>query len=389
MRIRDTAVVLTNPGRNFVLVKLETADGLVGWGDASLNGREKSVEAALEHHILPDLQGRDGAGIEDIWQHFFRGTYWRGGPVLNSALAGVDMALWDLKGKAAGMPVYELLGGPTREYAAVYTHCGATSVENILENCRREQDRGITHHRVNRHASPDERNEFTNVDAYLDLQVVVDAVHEIRSELPDAELLVDIHSRADPVEAADIARQLESAGIFFLEDPIRPENPDALNLIRQHATTPLAMGELYTNPWEMAPLIERELIDFVRVDLAHVGGITAAKKLAALAEHHYTRTAFHGPPDLSPVGLAATVHVDYSIPNFGIQEYFDHKALYGAPISAVFDGGVKFETEVGGLILSDEPGLGITVDESEARSFEYDRDHLPTPRNPDGSVQDW
>jgi mannonate dehydratase len=381
MEITDAEVLLTCPGRNYVVVKIETADGLTGWGDATLNGREKAVEAALEHHILPELVGRDAGRVEDIWQMLFRQTYWRGGPVLNSALSGVDMALWDLKGKQAGLPVYELLGGRTREYATVYAHCGASTAAEIVENCHAAAERGIDHYRVNFQPADDE---------YLSLRDVVSTVETVRDELgPAPELLVDIHGRADPIEAADIARRLENANLFFLEDPIRPENPESFDLIRRHSTTPLAMGELFTNPWEMVPLVENHRVDFIRTDLAHVGGITAGRKLAAVGEHHYVETAFHGPSDLSPIGQAATVHLDVSIPNFGVQELTEHERVYGDAITDVFRGGAVFRDDVGALDVPDEPGLGITVDEAAAREYTYEQNHLPKPRNPDGSVQDW
>jgi mannonate dehydratase len=381
MRITETDVFVTRPGRNYVTVRIETADGLVGWGDATLNGREKAVEAALEHHVLPELQGREASRVEDVWQMLFRQTYWRGGPVLNSALSGIDMALWDIKGKRAGLPVYELLGGRTREYASVYRHCGAPTVDEIVDNCRAALDRGIDHLRVNYHPQTDQ---------YLDLRRVVESTRQVREALgPDPELIIDIHGRADPIEAARVAADLEPARLFFLEDAVRPENPDAFETIRSHAAVPLAMGELFTNPWEMLPLVERELVDYIRTDLAHVGGITPARKLAAVGEHHYVRTAFHGPPDLSPIGFAATVHVDLAIPNFGIQEMTEYETIYGEPIAEVFSGGPSFIEGTGGVDVPDDPGLGIEVDEDAARGYEYERSHLPKPRNPDGSVQDW
>jgi mannonate dehydratase len=381
MEIADADVLVTCPGRNYVVVKVETADGLVGWGDATLNGREQAVAAALEHHILPELVGREAGRIEDVWQMLFRQTYWRGGPVLNSALSGVDMALWDLKGKRADLPVYELLGGRTREYATVYTHCGAPTADEIVENCHAAAERGIDHYRVN--VQPKE-------DEYMSLDAIVDGVQAVRAELgPEPELLVDIHGRADPIEAADVARRLESANLFFLEDPVRPEYPDAFDLLRRHATTPLAMGELFTDPWKMVELIENDRVDFIRTDLAHVGGITAGRKLAAVGEHHYARTAFHGPPDLSPVGQAATVHLDVAVPNFGVQELTDYERRYSEAVTDVFEGGAVFREDVGGLDVPDDPGLGIDVDEAAAREYEYERSHLPKPRNEDGSVQDW
>ena len=381
MQIVNSEVILARPGRNYVTVMIETADGTVGWGDATLNGRERAVEAALEHHILPELDGRDATRVEDAWQSLFRHTYWRGGPVLNSALAGVDMALWDIKGKAAGAPVYELLGGRTRDYAAVYQHCGASSVEDIVANVETAQARGIGHFRVNLRAERDQ---------YLDTRGVIDGVKGVRAAVgPDPELLIDIHGRADPIQAARIAKQLEDTRLFFLEDPIRPELPEAFRHLRSQSTTPLAMGELFTDPWAMRPLIEENLVDFIRVDLAHVGGITAADKLAAIGEHHYVRTAFHGPGDLSPIGYAATVHVDLSVPNFGIQELTEHERAYGEPITEVFEGGHDFREGDGGVDVPDAPGLGIEFDAEAARSYPYERQHLPAPRNPDGSVQDW
>jgi mannonate dehydratase len=382
MEITDAEAVLTCPGRNYVVVRIEAADGTVGWGDATLNGRERAVEAALEHHILPEIEGREADRVEDIWQLLFRNTYWRGGPVLNTALSGVDMALWDIKGKRAGVPVYDLLGGRTREYANVYQHCGADSVAAIVANAERAADRGIDHYRVNLRGASDE---------YLNERRIVNGVLDVREELgPGAELLIDVHGRADPVEAARIAKDLEPANLFFLEDPIRPENPDSFEYLRSQSTTPLAMGELFTNPWEMLPLVENKLVDFIRVDLGHVGGITAGKKLATIGEHHYVRTAFHGPGDLSPVGQAATVHVDVSVPNFGIQELCEHETNHGE-IADVFEGGAFFTEGEGGLNVPDEPGLGIEVDIDAAREYaeEYERSHLPRPRNPDGSVQDW
>jgi len=381
MEIARGDALLYGPGRNYVTVRLETADGLVGWGDATLNGRERAVEVALDDHVLPELEGRDANRIEDVWQSLFRQTYWRGGPVLNSALSGVDMALWDLKGKRYGAPVYELLGGRTREYAAVYDHCGGASTEAVIENAREALDRNVAHLRINL---------STERGRYLDVDAVADHALAVREALgSEPELLIDVHGRASPIEAADLARRLEPADLFFLEDPIRPENPDGFETIREHSTTPLAMGELFTDPWEMLPLVERDLVDFVRVDLAHVGGITAARKLASVAEHHYVETAFHGPGDLSPVGQAATVHLDVSLANFGVQELTEHQASYGAPVAEAFSGGASFDESVGGLDVPDDPGLGIEVDVDALADYDYERSHLPSPRDADGSVQDW
>ncbi|WP_248515099.1 enolase C-terminal domain-like protein [Salinarchaeum laminariae] len=381
MEIQNADAVLTNPGRNYVIVRLETADGLVGWGDATLNGREKAVEAALAEHVFPELDGRDAHRIEDVWQSLYRGTYWRGGPVLQSALSGVDMALWDLKGKAAGLPVYDLLGGRTREYATVYDHCGDDSVDAIVANAEIALDRGIDHFRV---------NVGDPMGDYLDLDGVVEGVLEVRDRLgPDPELIVDVHSRASPRIARQIAQGLEPAELYFLEDPLAPEHDAEYEALRSATTTPIAYGELSADPFSLQPLVEDGQLDFLRVDLAHVGGITAARKLATVAEGNGVETAFHGPPDLSPIGQAATVHLDLALPNFGVQELTDYEERYGDAVGEVFHGGASFDPDLGGLVVPDEPGLGIDVDLDAAESREYERSHLPKRRAEDGSVADW
>lgn len=279
------------------------------------------------------------------------------------------------------MPVYDLLGGRTRDYASVYQYCGAPTPEEIVANVEDGQRRGIDHFRVN--LRPDRVN-------YLDLTEAIEGITTVREHLgPGPELIVDVHGRATPIEAARIARGLAPVNLFFLEDSVRPEYPGVFEFLRGQSATPIALGELFTNPWEMVPLVENDLVDLIRVDLAHIGGITPARKLAAVGEHHYVRTAFHGPSDLSPVGHAATVHLDLALANFGIQELSEHEARYSDPIGDVFHGGPFFVEGSGGLDVSDEPGLGIEVNEDTARQYEYNWDHLPAPRNPDGSVADW
>ena len=396
MRITDTDVFITSPGTNYVLVKLTTADGLVGWGDASLGRRSKAVEAALRHHVLPELDGRDAARIEDAWQSLFRHTYWRGGPVLNSALSGVDMALWDLKGKAADMPVYELLGGRTREYASVYQHCSAESPEAVVANCESALSNGFDHLRFR----------INNVDAEsqeVDVPTVVEGMTYVRENLPpEAKLVVDFHGRPNLAEATQLVKAVEPLNLFFVEDPIRPERLEAVERLRSQSTTPLGIGELYVNPWEILPLVENDLVDFVRVDLAHVGGITAAEKIAIVAEHHYVRTAFHGPTGISPIAFAASVHLDLSLPNFGVQELPGYvpdpeDSMYAADYSIpetslvreIFDGGAGLVDGTDGVDVDDTPGLGVAVDEDVAREYPYEQLSFPAPRNADGSVQDF
>jgi mannonate dehydratase len=405
-KITNVKVVVTCPGRNYVLVKIATDEpGLYGWGDATLNGRELAVATALEQHIAPLLIGRDPDRIEDIWQYLFRGTYWRGGPVLMTALAGVDLALWDIKGKRAGLPVYSLLGGKTREGALAYTHCGGEDFQEVADQVRAAQQRGFKAIRV-QVAIPgnvgtygvggaEEAATATWGDggalpvverwepaAYL--RTIPRLFEHLRMALGDeVELLHDVHERLTPIQAARLARELEPYHLFFLEDPLRPEHKESFRIIRQHSTTPIAMGELFHSRWETLPLITEQLIDFIRCDLDHIGGLTEARKIAAIAESYYVQTAWHGPGDIAPITHAANVHLDVAIPNFGIQEM----VFFPEVTQEVISGGPTYRD--GYLWVSDAPGLGTDVDETLAAHYPYQRDYLPTVRRVDGGVHDW
>ncbi len=418
MRITNVKVVVTCPGRNYVLVKIETDEpGLYGWGDATLNGRELAVAAALEQHIAPLLVGRDPDRVEDIWQYLFRGTYWRGGPVLMTALAGVDLALWDIKGKRAGLPLYSLLGGKTREGALAYTHCGGADFQQVEEQVRAAQARGFKVVRAQVAIPGMERTYGTGgareatsatwrpggtVEAVPDAGAEEEPLPDVERWEPtpylrtiprlfehlrvalgdDIELLHDVHERLTPIQAARLARELEPYHLFFLEDPLRPEHKDSFRLIRQHSTTPIAMGELFHTRWEALPLISEQLIDFIRCDLGHIGGLTEARKIAALAETYYVQTAWHGPGDIAPITHAANVHLDLAIPNFGVQEM----VFFPDVTQAVITGGPTFQD--GYLHVTDAPGLGTDVDEAAAARHPYRRGYLPTVRRADGSVHD-
>lgn len=406
-KIRNIKVVVTCPGRNYVLVKIETDEPeLYGWGDATLNGRELAVASALENHIIPLLIGRDPDQIEDIWQFLFRGTYWRGGPVLMTALAGIDLALWDIKGKRAGLPVYSLLGGKTREGALAYVHCSGSDFEEVEENVRARIEQGFKVIRA-QVAIPGNIGTYgtSTVDETRDdpgwgdggplpgverwepgpyLRTIPRLFEHLRGALGDEiELLHDVHERLNPIQAAQLARDLEPYRLFFLEDPLRPEYKESFRIIRQHTTTPLAMGELFHTRWEALPLIHEQLIDFIRCDIGHIGGITEARKIAALAELFSVQTAWHGPPDIAPITHAANVHLDTAIPNFGVQEL----TFFPEVTQEVIPGGPRFND--GRLFVSDTPGLGTDVDEVAAAKYPYQRSYLPTVRRADGSVHDW
>src|SRR5579871_3885908 len=414
MKITEVRVIVTCPSRNYVVVKILTdAPGLYGVGDATLNGRELAVATALKEHIAPLLIGRDPDRIEDIWQMLFRGTYWRGGPVLMTALAGIDIALWDIKGKRAGLPVYSLLGGKTREGALAYTHAGGSSFAAVEDDARKKIAQGFKVVRC-QVAIPGNAGTYGAGGAKEAASAQWAAAEEAGPEAPvwgdggpmpyvetwepgpylrtiprlfahlretlgeEIELFHDVHERLTPIQAARLARELEPFHLFFLEDCLRPEHKESFRLIRQHTTTPLAMGELFHTRWDCLPLITEQLIDFIRCDLGHIGGITEAKKIAAIAECYYVQTAWHGPGDIGPAMHAANVHVDLAIPNFGVQEM----VFFSEAVHEVMPGAPAFRD--GYLNVSDAPGLGVDVNETEAAKHPYRRAYLPMTRRADG-----
>jgi mannonate dehydratase len=402
-KITNVKVVVTCPGRNYVLVKIETEDGLYGWGDATLNGRELAVATLLEAHIAPLLIGMDADRIEDIYQYLSRGSYWRGGPVQMTAVAGVDLALWDIKGKRANLPVFSLLGGKTREGALAYAHASGADFPAVEEQVRALMARGFKVIRVQvaitgtglqgtygvsnaerqeREARGLPQEEIWEPGPYL--RTVPKLFDYLRSRLPEElELFHDVHERLTPVEAARLAKELEPYHLFFLEDPLRPEHKESFRLIRQHTTTPIAMGELWFNKWDCLTAISEQLIDYIRCDLGHTGGITEGRKIAAIAEAFAVKTAWHGPGDIGPIVHAGNVHLDLAVPNFGVQEmvFFDEQ------VQEVITGGPTFQD--GYLTVTDTPGLGTDVNEALAAKYPYQRAYLPTTRRLDGSVHDW
>jgi len=408
LKITDVRVVVTCPDRNYVVVKILTSEpGLYGVGDATLNGRELAVATTLEKHLTPLLIGRDPEAIEDTWQYLYRGPYWRGGPVQMTALAGVDLALWDIKGKRAGMPVYQLLGGRTRVGALAYTHAAGNTPVEVEDAVRGAMERGFkvvraqvaipglegTYGTAEKKSSEEiagrvpqqaglPHTELFEPGPYL--RIVPKLFAHLRQTLGDeVELLHDVHEKLLPVEAARLAKELEPYHLFFLEDCLRPEYKESFRLIRQHATTPLAMGELFNTLWDCVPLIKEQLIDFIRCDLGHIGGITNARKVAALAEAFQVKTAWHGPGDIGPPTHAANVHVDVSIPNFGVQEM----VFFPEVAQEVIPGAPEFKD--GYMMASEKPGLGTDLNEELAAKYPYKRAYLPTARRKDGSVQDW
>ena len=401
MRITAGKVVVCSPGRNFVTLKLETEDGLYGLGDATLNGRELAVASYLTDHVLPLLEGRDARRIEDTWQYLYKGAYWRRGPVAMTAIAAVDMALWDIKGKALGVPVYQLLGGASRDAVMVYGHASGATIDETVAAVARYAARGYKAVRAQcaipgvphvygigagDHYEPAKAGlapeERWSSERYL--AFVPSVFDALRREFgPDLHLLHDVHHRLTPIEAARLGRALEPHHLFWMEDPTPAEDQERFRLIRQHTTTPIAVGEVFNSIFDCHHLIEGQLIDYIRATVTHAGGISHLRKIASLAELHQVRTGCHGATDLSPVSLAAALHVDLSVHNFGIQEYMPH-----APeTDRVFPHAYSFADGV--MHPGEAPGLGVSVDEEAAAEFPYRRAYLPTARLADGTAHDW
>ena len=410
MKIVAAEVVVTSPGRNFVTLKITTEDGLIGLGDGTLNGRELAVASYLRDHVVPLLLGRDAHAIEDTWQFLYRSAYWRRGPVTMSAIAAVDVALWDLKAKAAGMPLYQLLGGASRTGILAYGHASGRGTDELFDSIRHHLELGFRAIRVQtavpgidavygvptRPATPGGRHddyepaqrsplpaeEDWDTAAYLrHIPTVFEAV---RSEFgPELPLLHDGHHRMTPIQAARLGKALEPYDLFWLEDCTPAENQEALRLVRQHTTTPLAIGEVFNSVWDYQTLIREQLIDYVRSSVTHTGGITAMRKLLDYAALYQVKSGIHGPTDISPVGMAAALHLDLAIHNFGIQELMPHGPL----TNEVFRQTYTFED--GYLHPGDEPGLGVELDEEAAARFPYEPAYLPFNRLKDGTVHDW
>jgi mannonate dehydratase len=402
MRIVDARVIVTCPGRNFVTLKIVTEDGVYGLGDATLNGRELAVASYLTDHVVPLLIGRDARAIEDTWQYLYKGAYWRRGPVTMSAIAAVDTALWDIKGKVANLPVYQLLGGACREGVRVYAHANGLDVDQAVKAVALHLDLGYTAIRVQsgipglsstygvaragRPYEPAEKGGISehrwSTEAYLTF--VPRLFERMRSEFGDeVDLLHDVHHRLTPIEAARAGQSLEPYHLFWMEDPTPAEKQDAFRLIRQHTTTPIAVGEVFNSIFDCQQLIQEQLIDYIRTTVVHAGGISHLRKIASLAELHQVRTGSHGATDLSPICMAAALHFDLSVHNFGIQEHMPHTA----ETDAVFPHEYSFQS--GYMHPGEAPGLGVEIDEALAAQYPYDPAYLPVNRKMDGTMHDW
>jgi mannonate dehydratase len=391
VKIRNITTILTAPNRiRLVVVKVETTEpGLVGWGCATFTQRALVVQTAIEQYLKPFLIGRNVDEIEDIWQSSYMSSYWRNGPVLFNAMSGVDLALWDIKGKRAGMPVYQLLGGKVRHGADCYFHASGNSFTEVEESARKAMEQGFRHVRV-QVATPgyagygagggggtrppagaaDEAVGPTNPRAIWEsgpyVRMLPKFFEHMRTKLGDeVELLHDVHERVTLNEAINLCKSLEPYRLFFLEDPFPPEDNDHFRLLRQQTSVPLAMGELFNTQHEYLPLIKDRLIDFIRIHISQIGGLSPARKVAALCEYFGVRTAWHGPGDASPLAHAGQLALELSCYNFGVHE----GSGFPKETQEVFAGCP--EVKNGYMLAQEKPGLGIDFDEKLAAKFPF------------------
>lgn len=389
--ITDVKVILTAPeGINLIVVKVETNQpGLYGLGCATFAYRHVAVKCLIDEYLRPLLIGRNAEAIEELWQLMHQNAYWRNGPIENNAISGIDMALWDIKGKMANMPLYQLFGGKCREGVPVYRHADGRDLGELYENIQQYREQGITHIRCQSGgyggdgygkapaSAPQRAADGVYLDSKKYMRETLKLFDGIRNKVGfDVALCHDVHERLKPVEAIRFARELEQYDLFFLEDAIALEEGEWIRQLREKTTTPLAQGELFNNPYEWRFLITERLIDFIRVHLSQIGGITAGRKLQIFAEQFGVRTAWHGPGDMSPLAHAANIHIDLASRNFGVQEWsgteppnFVIQELKGprAALLEVFPGLPEFRN--GHVYANDKSGLGVDIDEAEAAKY--------------------
>jgi len=408
MKITDAKVFVGGPGKNYVTLKIMTDQGIYGLGDATLNNRETLPAAYLQDYLIPNLIGMDPRNSEDIWQFFYRGAYFRRGPIAMAAFGAIDIALWDIKGKLANMPLYQLFGGKSRDGALVYAHATGADLPDLMDSVARYVDQGYKAVRLQcgipgmptaSYAVPESKTsdkdyitdfsgikpkvEIWNTDRYM--RFMPDALAAVRDRFgPELKLLHDVHHRLSPREAAAFAKSVEPVGLYWLEDPTPADDQAALRLLRLHSTVPVAIGEVFNSIWDCNKLIEEELIDFIRVAVTYAGGVTHLKRVVDLAALHHVRTGFHGAPSHSPISMAAQAHLNAWAPNFGIQEYL---VLGTQECDALFPSAHHMTD--GMFYVSDAAGLGVDFDEKEASKYSYQTGSHPVVRLEDGTMGDY
>ena len=389
-KIKDVSVIATAPeGLRLVVVKITTdQDGLYGYGCGTFTQRADLVVTAVEKYLKPLLIGKPADRIEDIWHLCYNSSYWRNGPVLNNGISGVDGALWDIKGRQANMPVYQLLGGKVREAVDCYTHASGNEISQTLDQARKFIEQGFRYVRLQvgvpgmdgygagrggaaAGGAPPAKPAGTLhsgpvFESSLYVRRAVKLMEAARKELPEElEILHDVHERVTPIQAVQLAKDMEKFRLFFLEDLLSPEDIEYFRMIRNQCSTQLSMGELFNSVHEWRPLIEGRLIDFIRIHASQAGGLSPCRKIIAFAEQYGVRSAWHGPGDVSPIGHAVQIALDITAMNFGIQEY----SRFGDRTREVFSG--LPEMKDGYWYPTEAPGWGIEIDEKAAAKYPF------------------
>src|SRR3984893_13489210 len=402
MRITDAKVIICSPGRNFVTLKITTAYGVYGLGDATLYGRELPVASYLSDHVIPLLIGREARRIAHAWQYLSKGASWRRGPVTLAAASAVDTALWDIKGKSLDVPVYQLLGGASRDAVMVYGHANGKDIDATVAAVAEyaklgykairaqsgipglESTYGVGRGKMFYEPAEKDAPAEDAWSSELYLNFVPRLFERLRREFgSDLHLLHDAHHRLTPIEAARLGKELEPYHLFWLEDPTPAELQESFRLIRRHPSTPLAVGEVFNSIYDCQQLIQEQLIDYIRAAVVHAGGISHLRRIASLADIYHVRTGCHGATDTSPLCMAPALHFDLSVHNFGIQEYMHHSA----ETDRVFSHSYTFTD--GMMHPGDAPGLGVDIDEQLASKYPYGRAYLPINRKLDGTMHSW
>ncbi len=368
----------------WLFLKVTSEDGFVGWGEPIVEGRAETVAAAVRE-LADYVIGQDADRIEDTWQVLYRGGFYRGGPILMSAIAGIDQALWDLKGKRYQLPVYEFLGGRVRDKVRVYAWIGGDRPSDVGEQAWMKREQGFTAIKMNA------TEELHYIDSHVKVDAVLERVQAVRDAVGrDFGIAVDFHGRVHKAMAKVLARELSAFDLMFIEEPVLPEHNEALREIARHTTTPIATGERMFSRWDFKRLLQDGYVDVIQPDLSHAGGISEVRKIAAMAEAYDVAVAPHCP--LGPIALAASLQVDAATPNVFIQEQsLGIHYNQGNDLLDYLSDATVFRYEDGFVSLPKGPGLGIEIDEERVRqaAAEGHRWKNPVWRNEDGTVAEW
>jgi L-alanine-DL-glutamate epimerase-like enolase superfamily enzyme len=377
MKITDVTVYLAKEWRTFCFVVIDTDEGIYGLGEAGITGRELAVQGAIEH-FKPLLIGEDPFRIEHLWQKLFRGGFFPAQRILTAAIAAIDVALWDIKGKALGVPVYELLGGRVRDKVLTYNHNVGETVEQLVESCQKSVEEGW---KVLRWGLAHQKSNV--IEPRQAVRRAIAEFEAVREAVGDEiEIAIDVHTRVNLPDAVLLCREVEQYRPYFIEDPLRVENSQSYQQLRNRTTVPLAVGEQYSSKWEFRQAIEEELMDYARVDLCVCGGLTEAKKIAGWCETHYIDLAVHNP--IGPVATSAFLHLSLSVPNFAVQE------LPRRPGESMPDVVLNQPVwEDGYLLPPTAPGLGIEFDREAIKKHPFEMQGLPLLHRVDGSFTNW